>query len=109
MTYSKRTYTAIGLTTAILALVVDQLLWAVTILTFGSGVIIGVAAPLLVGGIGVLTGASAIKHHGTENRQRPHRSQLCRGRSRDILGPSTKSSTPALTRGEGHREVSNNG
>ena len=64
MSYAKQTYAILGVTTALLALVVDQLLWTVTILTFGPGVIIGISAPLLAGGVGVLTGASAIKHHG---------------------------------------------
>ncbi|PSQ58061.1 hypothetical protein BRD18_06605, partial [Halobacteriales archaeon SW_7_71_33] len=62
--YAERTYAVLGGTTALLALVVDQLLWTVTILTFGPGVIIGISAPLLAGGVGILTGASAIKHHG---------------------------------------------
>lgn len=61
---SKKKYTLLGGLTALLALVINQFLWIVTNLGFGPGVIIGVLAPILIGGSGVAIGLRAIPQYG---------------------------------------------
>ena len=45
-----------GSLTAITALFINQLLWTVTHLAFGPGVIIGIFSPILIGTLGVMIG-----------------------------------------------------